>query len=367
MKIKNIVSTIVFSIVFLGVFLTCVFKPHTEFSLSERRALANMPDFTAETVANGTFMDDFETYTQDQFPMRDLFRSYKSFFVQKILGKHENNGLYMANGHISKMDDDEKPYMTNYATELFTKIYDTNIKGKNSDVYLSVIPDKNFILSTQNGYPCIDYDKFINEIKEKLSFMEYIEIRDLLSLDDYYTTDSHWRQEKITDIAERYLKKMGSSSDGVFDENTLDNPFYGVYAGQYGLKTQPDTIKYLTNDTLKSCIVTYYNDMGKAVEKPMYDMEKAYGKDPYEMFLSGTQALVEIENPNAEDDKELVIFRDSFTSSLAPLLVEGYSKITLVDVRYIQSSYVGNFVDFNNKDILFMYSTSLLNNSLSMK
>ena len=147
MKIKNIVSTFVFSVVFLAVFLTCVFKPHTEFSLTERRALAKMPDFTAETVANGTFMDDFETYTQDQFPMRDLFRSYKSFFVQKVLGKYENNGLYVADGHISKMDDDENPYMTNYAIELFTKIYDTNIKGKNSKTYLSVVPDKKSISS----------------------------------------------------------------------------------------------------------------------------------------------------------------------------------------------------------------------------
>lgn len=367
MKIKNIISTFVFSIVFLAVFLTCIFKPDSEFSFSERRALAKMPELTTDTVVNGTFMDEFETYTQDQFPMRDLFRSYKSFFVQKILGKYENNGLYVVDGHISKMDDDENPYMTNYAIELFTKIYDTNIKGKNSKTYLSVIPDKNFIMSVQNGYPCIDYDKFINEIKERLSFMEYIEIRDLLSLDDYYTTDSHWRQEKIVDIAGRYLEKINRPFIGSYEENTLDNPFYGVYAGQYGLKTKPDTIKYLTNDTLDSCIVTYYNDMGKPIENPMYDMEKAYGKDPYEMFLAGTQALIEIKNPNAKEEKELVIFRDSFGSSLAPLLMSGYSKITLVDIRYIQSSYIGSFIDFNNKDILFMYSTSLLNNSLSMK
>ena len=33
-------------------------------------------------------------------------------------------------------------------------------------------------------------------------------------------------------------------------------------------------------------------------------------------------------------DRELVIFRDSFASSLAPLLMEQYAKITLVDIRY---------------------------------
>ena len=85
------------------------------------------------------------------------------------------------------------------------------------------------------------------------------------------------------------------------------------------------------------------------------------------MFLSGVAPLITIENPNAGTDKELVMFRDSFGSSLAPLLAEGYSKITVVDVRYMQSSLVGNFVDFENSDVLFIYSTALLNNSTAMK
>ena len=99
----------------------------------------------------------------------------------------------------------------------------------------------------------------------------------------------------------------------------------------------------------------------------MYIMEKAYSKDPYEMFLSGTAPMITIENPAAKSDKELVLLRDSFGSSLAPLLAEGYKKITVVDIRYIQSSFIGNFVDFENCDVLFLYSTALLNNSLAMK
>ena len=96
-------------------------------------------------------------------------------------------------------------------------------------------------------------------------------------------------------------------------------------------------------------------------------MEKAYGKDPYEMFLSGTSALIEIVNPTAKTDKELVLFRDSFGSSIAPLLVEGYKKVTVVDIRYIQSSFLGNFIEFSNQDVLFLYSTTLINNSKAMR
>ena len=96
-------------------------------------------------------------------------------------------------------------------------------------------------------------------------------------------------------------------------------------------------------------------------------MEKAAGNAPYEMFLSGPISLMEINNPSAKTERELVIFRDSFGSAIAPLLAEGYSKITLVDIRYISSNYIGQLVDFEDADVLFLYSTLVLNNSEMFK
>ena len=66
-------------------------------------------------------------------------------------------------------------------------------------------------------------------------------------------------------------------------------------------------------------------------------------------------------------NRELVIFRDSFASSLAPLLIEYYSKITLIDIRYISSNEYLKLIEFNNQDILFLYSTLLVNNSGTLK
>lgn len=85
-------------------------------------------------------------------------------------------------------------------------------------------------------------------------------------------------------------------------------------------------------------------------------MEKGAGNDPYELFLSGSISLLSIENPNAETDRELIVFRDSFGSSLAPLLAEGYAKITLADIRYLPSSQMGKLLDFTDTDVLFLYS-----------
>ena len=147
-------------------------------------------------------------------------------------------------------------------------------------------------------------------------------------------------------------------------EQVLDRPYYGVYYGYAALPMQPDELRYLTSETLEDCTVYNY-ETGKP--GAVYDMEKGAGNDPYELFLSGSISLLSIENPNAETDRELIVFRDSFGSSLAPLLAEGYAKITLADIRYLPSSQMGKLLDFTDTDVLFLYSVPVLNNSDTLK
>lgn len=364
-NIKNIVSVIVFSVFLITVSSVCLAKPDTQYSEAERRELAQFPETSAEQLVSGEFSKGFESYTTDQFPMRELMRKIKAAFSTVILGKAENNGLFYMGGHISKIDAQENEKMMDYAAEKFTYLRDTYLKD--NKIYFSIIPDKNMFIAEKNGYPSLDYYGFADRMKSKVDFMEYVDIYDLLSADDYYNTDTHWRQEKITDIADRLLNVMGEDINGEsYNENTLDFPFRGVYSGQYALNIPADTIKYLTNDTINNAIVTYY-DTGMPKVGAMYNMDKATGKDPYEMFLSGAMPLVTIEKPSGNHDNHLILFRDSFGSSIAPLLLKGYDKITLIDTRYVQSGLLGNLVDFSGEDVLFLYSTSLLNSSLAIK
>ena len=366
MKTKSYLGVIIFAAIFAFMFLLCVFFPGEGYSNAERRPLAEIPAISTETVFDGSFSRDFETYASERIPLRDVWHKIKASFAFKILKHKDNNGLYVSDGHISKIDTPENDYMTDYATDKFREIYNTYMINRNNKVYLSVVPDKNMFLSTKNGYPYIDYDKFISKIKDKTVYMEYIDIIPFLELDDYYRTDTHWRQEKIKDISYHIASSMGVSVSDNYTVNTLGVPFKGVYHGQLAMEYEPDTIKYLTNDTIDNCEVTYY-DTGSPRKGDMYSIEKAQGKDPYEMFLNGSMPLVTIENLQNTSGKELIMLRDSFGSSLAPLLCEGYSKITLVDIRYINSKVLGNFIDFNNSDILFIYSTAILNNSTALK
>jgi hypothetical protein len=201
-------------------------------------------------------------------------------------------------------------------------------------------------------------------MQQGMPYAEYIEIRDLLSIEDYYKTDVHWRQEQLVDVAQRFAEQMDISVSGEYEKKTLEELFFGVYFGQSALNLPGEELHYLTNETLDQCqVLNYENNQSLGI----YDMEKAVGNDPYEIFLSGPVSLLTIENELADTEKELIVFRDSFGSSLVPLLAEGYSQITLVDIRYIQSDFLSKFVDFQDKDVLFLYSTVVLSNSETLK
>lgn len=90
---------------FLLVFaLWSICKADDARSVSERRALAQRPELTAKSVWDGTFMTKFETYTLDQFPLRDTFRSLKAHVQLDVLRQKDNNGIYVADGYAAKLD-----------------------------------------------------------------------------------------------------------------------------------------------------------------------------------------------------------------------------------------------------------------------
>ena len=333
-------------------------------SESERRALKQFPALNAEEVLSGRFQSNFESYTLDQFPLRDELRTLKALAVRDLFREKDNNGIYVADGCAAKLDDTIREDSLDHAADRFRYVYETYLKDTGSNVYLSVVPDKNYFLAAENGYPAMDYEKFFALMREKVDFAEYIDLTGTLSLSSYYRTDLHWRQETLAPTAKALADAMGVSLTGDFTEVTLDAPFYGVYRGQSALPMEPDRLAYLTTSVIGSCRVYDY-ESGESL--PVYTLEKAEGSDPYEIFLSGPKPLLRIESPGAQTERKLLVFRDSFAASLIPLLAESYREITLVDIRYLSPAALGRFLSFDAQDVLFLYSTSVLNDSAAIK
>lgn len=365
-KRKEIYLILVMACLLFSLSAFCLLKRPEDYSYSERRLLAQFPRLTTEALTNGSFMEAFEAYSQDQFPFRENFRSLKAVVAMRMLQKADNNGIYYLQGQLGKLDYPLKPKQLQHALERIQYIYDTYLQGSQGKCYMAIIPDKNYYLAKKHGYPALDYEALFKTIEEQTPYLKHIDLRRRLSEKDFYSTDTHWRQECILPVAGELASAMGHRLSATYRVKVAKEDFYGVYAGQAALRVEPDPLSYLTNDLLEQCRVISY-DTKVGVEKSIYDEEKLSGKDPYEFFLSGADPLLVIENPMAKGKGELIVFRDSFGSSLIPLLAEEYEKITLVDIRYIHSSLLEQFIEFNNQEVLFLYSTLLLNNSLGMK
>jgi hypothetical protein len=342
------------------------FAPAKEMSNAERRPLAQLPELSADTLLSGKFMANFEEFTQDQFPGRDLFRQLKSLFHYNVMGQLDNNDIYIADGYAAKMEYPLNKGGLNNAIKRFNEIYDRYLKDSGSKIYSAVIPDNGYYLAEKNGYLAMDYETLFETVRQGLPWAEHIDLTDCLTEKDYYRTDTHWRQEALLPVAERLCGAMGMTVPRAeeFVKTAVDRPFYGVYYGQAALPMQPETLYIMESQRLSSCTVYRYDtdDTGS-----VYDMEKISSRDLYDVYLSGPQSLLRIDNPNAKTDRELIVFRDSFGSSLIPLLVQDYKTVTVVDIRYIPAKMLAEKIAFNGQDVLFLYSTLILNTGSALR
>lgn len=334
------------------------FIPSRQISEAERRPLAQRPAFSEK------FQTEFEAYSLDQFPLRDNFRRLKSLFHTGVLGQRDNNGIYLTNGTAVKQEYPLSTDSVKHAIGQFQKIYDEYLAE--SRCFYAIIPDKGYYLGEKSGHLTMDYNALYAQMAAGLPWAQEIDLRPVLSGKDYYRTDTHWRQENLIPAATALCEGLGVTPPKAedFTPKAVKRPFYGVYYGQAALPMEPDEMILMESDLLEQCTV-YDHETGKAGS--VYDMTKLDSRDLYDVYLSGARALLTIENPNAGTDRELIVFRDSFGSSMVPLLLSDYARVTLVDIRYIQPDLLGQFLDFHGQDVLFLYSTLVLNSSGALK
>lgn len=362
-KIKNILVICLSGLLVGGLFVGCLLKSPDDISLSERRPLAQFPELDTKQVVSGKFMEDFEKYAADQFPFREKFREIYGDISLDFFKQSDLEGIWILGDWAVAREYPLNEKSLDYAIRVFQRIYDTFLEEAGGNVYLSVIPDKNYFLQSASELS-MDYEYFFEKMKNGLSQMEYLDVAPLLELTDYYKTDPHWRQEEIVDVAEYLAAGMGRSGSASFEKREVGELFYGSYYGQTAGRLQGEKMYYLTGEEIENCRVYDYQNE-RSME--MYDLDKAVGRDPYEMYLSGSLSYVTIENPQVKEKKKLIIFRDSFGSAIAPLLATWYSETILLDIRYLPSYALKSQVDFRGADVLFLYSTSVLNHSETLK
>lgn len=273
--------------------------------------------------------------------------------------------IYVYRGYAAATDAPWSEKSLDFAAKRLGHLLETYFTGEGYRRYLAVVPDKAQFTEPPEGYTPAGAQETADYLAQRLP-VEEIGIAPLLSLEDYYRTDPHWRQERLHPVAQALADAMGVSLPDTAEESlhTLAGEFCGSYWGKTAEPLAADVLSYITSPLLDSCAVyDYETDSTGGV----YDLTAAE-KAPYDLFLSGSKALLRIENPAAGNGRTLIVFRDSFGSSLIPLLAQGYGTVYAVDIRYLATDALARVVTFPEEaDVLLVYSATVLQNSVTLK
>ena len=358
-KKRAVITSVLFLLLIFGFGIWHLLLPDKAASQAERRELAQAPAVSSDTVFSGKFSIALEDYLLDQFPLRQEFVTGHKLMRYYVLGQRGLDNMWLQGNsafEAEKLKEDE----VRYAAQGIAKLAESMPEGVN--LYYAVIPDKGAYAADQ-GQPKMDYEKLFSILEENLpEDMTQIELWDQLSFEDYYDTDLHWRQECIYPVAQTLAEAMGAELPPFesYQPNTI-SPFYGSYFSRSGKPLEPDELTFMTSRFTASAKVTGKDFAGV---RPVYSPQLLSGMDGYDVYLSGVQSLLTIENKNAATDRELIVFRDSFGSSIAPYFMGAYSKITLIDLRSPVDWW--NYVTLADQDVLFLYSGKILNNGSAL-
>lgn len=377
---KKKIAAVVFLLSLVCVPVAAFLLPDQAFSKTERRKLAKKPVFTVAAFGDGTYMEQLETYFSEQFPVRDGLRTVKAETETALLGKADTNGYFKVEDGIYHLEAELNEKNVGRVADSIEKLCTEQFQ--NADCYVAVIPDKNYYLAAQcedagsenekwkgsilKHYPTLDYARLDEMIQAEIPSVQKINLYDKLHLEDYYRTDLHWKQEKITDVVDTLVQSMGQQTNTISDGwQIATEDFVGAYGAASALKTTPDTVIYRTDASIERMQVYDYE---RKQYVSVYAPEKIGGMDDYDFYLWGARALLTIQNPECHNGKKLLLFRDSFGSSIAPLLAEYYEEVTLVDLRYVSASHALELLgDTEYQDVLFLYSAPILNHGDSLR
>ncbi len=287
-------------------------------------------------------------------PLQKLYR--------KIAKQPDQNGMYQVGDHwFQALEPLSEQSAQKFADKLLS--VQQNYLTEQNRIFWAIVPDKGWYVEKE-GYPTLNHPLLQSQLEALLTDFTSIDLTPALSLDSYYKSDRHWRQEALQPVLDLLGEKMGFSvSLNEFDQQTVP-AFHGDFSKHITGKFPQEDLIYLTNSDTDQTVVDNYQ--AKDVHS-VYDLPRLESKLPYDVFLSGVTPIVTLKSPNAPAGKELVIFRDSFASSLAPLLCGEYQTITLIDLRFMHSSLIPKHITFTNQDVLFLYSDWIASNPSLLK
>ena len=343
-------------IVFLALYIV---RPQDDFSQMENRYLQKRPAVTAASLLDGSFMDSFETYTNEQIALRNVFVKCKAVMVY-LTGASENDG-------IAKGDDGylfDKVTATGSRFRKNIAAIRTFADGTDRDIFVAVAPTSTWINAEKlpKGMPVLDEVSCSNEMTQMLADSENAHIIYLYDALDkhrdeqlYYRTDHQWTTKGAGYAYEAIANAMGHKVQDItrYEKHEVHD-FYGTHYAKYkGIFVRPDTIEYY-DVPIDELVLENRTADG------LMDMDKLDGYDKYAAFMYGNDGRYEV-HADKGAGRDLVILKDSYANCLIPYLVLNYDSITVIDLRYFGGSVADELSKNTDADVLLLYNWTFVN------
>lgn len=360
---------ILFLVLFVG---ANIITKNKTFSETENRMLAGKPKFTVDRLLEGRFTSKFEDYVVDQFIGRDFFTNVK-INMDKLLGKKESNGVFLGeDGYL--IENFNKPN-EEAVKENLQAINNFSTRYKNIKQYMLISPTAVSILKDKlpMDAPVMDQEAYLQSYKDKLppsvAFVDnYKTMYDHRNEYIYYKTDHHWTSLGAFYSYKELAKamKLEETPDDYYTQQMVSNDFYGALSSKsgYDVKEGDKVNVYLpAKEDSQHVVVSYEEEQERTAT--LYSSEALKQKDNYEVFLKGNHPLVKIKT-DANNNKTLLIFKDSYANSFIPFLVKDFSKIIVVDPRYYYEDIDSLMQQENVNEVLYLYNANTFFNDTSL-
>ena len=346
------------------VLVSSIILPDTGFSEKENRILASRPALKLDQIISGGYEKQFETYENDQFPLRYMWITLKAT-TDRLMGKVEENGVYLGkNGYL--MEAFNAPSQTQYDATVNAM---TSFAQKHPDLkqYALIAPNSvNILKSNLPAFaPADDQNPWIDKLKDSLTSagVTFIDIRDTFTdhkaEDLYYHTDHHW-----TTLGAYYAYLQAAAVMGIdissdsYDKAPVSQTFKGTLSAKSGFRSgETDELDvFLPNgDNTLSSVVNYVDEQKKSAS--FYDTSKLNTRDKYALFFGGNHAQIKISTPT-ESNNTLLVLKDSYANSFVPFLAQHYRKIIMIDPRYYYGDLEQLLQVENVQEVLYLYNAN---------
>ena len=364
-KKMDIITVGLFLLALLVVPLYWLLFPRKTFSDSERRYLSEPPKLTS--LKNWSFDDAVETYLADQLPGRDALVGLNAYTVL-LSGRQVSSEIWRdKEGYLV-----EAP-ITASADQLQKRLSRMATLGEKTrlPVYVMAVPSTGYVRreTLPRALASLYHDDDLLKLIGQTPGIIPVSLAETFLKEGqswYYRTDHHWTGAGAYAAYRLLMAAAGHEA------LPYDSFYHHTVAGYVGSTRSRSALWLTRGDVLTmdepmdtTVTVTFSDDEQTYTSLFFYDHLKEY--DWYPLFLDGNHPVTVIENGSAPADAPtLLMVKDSFGNTLAPLLVPGYGRIVLVDPRYYRGSVADLCEAHGADEILFCYSLERICTDLNL-